>query len=47
MNKITSPPLSTHDDVLVALPEAIDTPNHLFEKATSRNQAINQHLEKS
>lgn len=47
MNKISSPPLRTHDDVLVALAEAIDIPDHLFEKATSRYQAIGRHLEQS
>lgn len=47
MNKITTPPLRTHDDVLIALAEAIDIPDHLFEKATSRYQAIGRHLEQS
>ncbi|MGH1445215.1 MAG: cyclic GMP-AMP synthase DncV-like nucleotidyltransferase [Cognatishimia sp.] len=47
MNKLTSPQLRTHDDVLIALAKAIDIPDHLFEKATSRYEAIGRHLEES
>lgn len=47
MNKPNSTPLQTHDDVLEALAEAIDIPDHLFEKATSRYDAIGRHLEES
>lgn len=40
-------PLQTHDDVLEALAEAIDIPEHLHDVATSRYEAIGRHLEES
>lgn len=46
MNSMNDKNLKTHEEVLEALAEAIDIPDHLLEKATERYEAIGRHLDR-